>query len=150
LKDYQLKLDQVREFKRKTRLSQTVVCFKVFSGSTPEDLCKKLFGAYSNSLPFDFFNVQTRIDYDYSGHRVHSEECLLFYVFTGCVPPKIEIPNILYCYRKAIDPQFKDMMYKELIRFHGSFIKKLSFEESMRKIKVLKDFSYVKEAKISL
>ena len=78
---------------------------------------------------------------------MHSEECLLFYVFTGSLPPKIEIPNILYCYRKAIDPQFKDMMYnnKYLIRFHGSFIKKLSFEESMEKIKVLKDFSYVKK-----
>jgi hypothetical protein len=141
-------LDKVREYKRKNRLPQTLVVFKCISDKTPIELCKKLFGAYSNSLPFDFFNVQTRIDYDYSGHTVHSDQCLVFYVFTGCVPPKIEIPNVLYCYRKAIDPQFKDMMYKDLIRFHGSFIKKLSFKESMEKIKVLKDFSFVKEEKI--
>ena len=144
MKDYQLKLDQVREYKHKNRLPQTLVCFKVFSNKTPQDICRKLFGAYSNTLPFDFFNVHSRIDYDYTGHTVHNEECLVFYVFTGCLPPKIEIPNVLYCYRKA-DPQFKDVMYKDLIRFHGSFIKKLSFEESMEKIKVLKDFSFVKE-----
>lgn len=112
---------------------------------------KKLFLVYSNELPFHFFNVHTRIDYDYSAPRVHSEEALVFYVFTGCLPPKIEIPNILYCYRKAIDPEFKNVMYKNLIRFDGSYIQKLTFEESMEKIKVLKDFNYVeKEKQISL
>ena len=133
-------LDKVHEHKRKTRLPQTVVCFKVYSSKIPEDLCKKLFRVYNNKLPFYFFNVHTRIDYDYSGHDVHNEEALVFYVFTGCVPPKISIPNVLYCYRKAIDPEFKDVMYKDLIHFHGSFIKKLSFEESMEKIKVFEGF----------
>ena len=97
------------------------------------------------------FLMHTRIDYDYNGPRVHSEEALVFYVFMGCLPPKIEIPSILYCYRKAIDPEFKNVMFKNLIRFDGSYIQKLTFEESMEKIKVLKDFNYVeKEKQISL
>jgi hypothetical protein len=36
-------LEKVREFKRKSRLPQTVVCFKVYSGKIREDLCKKTF-----------------------------------------------------------------------------------------------------------
>ena len=140
-------LEKVREFKRKSRLPQTLVCFKVYSGKIPEDLCKKLFRVYGNELPFNFFNIHTRIDYDYTGHTVHSGEALVFYVFTGCLPPKIEIPNVLYCYRKAIDPEFKDVMYKNLIHFDGSYIQKLTLEESTEKIKVLKDLtsSYVVE-----
>lgn len=138
---------QVREYNRKTRLPQSLVVFKVFSTKTPKDLCRKLFRSYGNGLPFDFFPVQTRVDYDYSGHTVHSEECLVFYVFTDCLPPKISIPNVLYCYRKAIDPEFKDVMYKNLIRFDGSYIQKLTLEESTEKIKVLNDLtsSYVAE-----
>ena len=132
-------LDKVREYNRKTRLPQTLVCFKVYSSKIPKDLCKRLFRVYSNELPFYFVNVHTRIDYDYTGHDVHTEEALVFYVFTGCLPPKIEIPNVLSCYRKALNPEFKDVMYKNLIRFDGSYIQKLSFEESMEKIKVLKD-----------
>jgi hypothetical protein len=95
LKSPNSKLDlwQIRELNRKTRLPQTLVVFKVFIGKTPKDLCRMLFRAYGNGLQFDFFPVQTRVDYDYSGHDVNSEECLVFYVFTGCVPPRIEIPR---------------------------------------------------------
>ena len=148
MKDLKLKLDQVREYKHKNRLPQTLVCFKVFSNKTHQDICRKLFGAYSNNLPFDFFNVHTRIDYDYTGHTVHNEECLVFYVFTGCLPPKIEIPNVLYCYRKGIDSKlFNSVLYENVIRFHGSFIKKLSFEESKTKIAILNEY-LEKEEKI--
>ena len=147
-------LEKVREFKRKSRLPQTLVCFKVYSGKIPEDLCKKLFRVYGNELPFNFFNIHTRIDYDYTGHTVHSGEALVFYVFRGCLPPKIEIPNVLYCYRKGIDSKlFNSVLYENIIRFHGSLIKKLSYEESMEKIKVLKDLihTYVgKKKQISL
>ncbi len=140
-------LEKVLEFKRKSRLPQTVVCFKFPVVKFAKIYVKKLFLVYSNELPFHFFNVHTGIDYDYSGPRVHSEEALVFYVFTGCLPPKIEISNILYCYRKAIDPEFKNVMYKNLIRFDGFYIQKLTFEESMEKIKVLKAFNYVEKEK---
>ena len=143
LRSINSKLDlwQVREYNRKNHLPQTLVVFKVFSGKTPKVLCRQLFMAYGNGLPFDFFPVQTRVNYNYSGHTVHSEECLVFYVFTGCVPPKIEHPNVLYVYRKGLDSNlFTSILYENVIRFQGGYIQKLTFEESIEKIEVLKDF----------
>ena len=142
------KLDKVRAENRKKRLPQTLVCFKVFSGKTPKDLCRKLFWAYGNGLRFDFFPVQvhTRVDYDYSGLDLHSGECLVFFIFTGCVPPKIEIPNVLYVYRKGIDSDlFNSMLYENVIRFGGAYIQRLSFEDSREKVKGLGDFIQNKE-----
>jgi hypothetical protein len=43
---------------------------------------------------------------------ISNNECLIYYYFTaGAIPPKIEIDNVLYVYRKGLDSEFDNMEY---------------------------------------
>ncbi len=61
-------LDKVR---LNSRLPQTVIVFKLFSGKTPAKIFK-LLGACkgTNNLPWDLLGVKTRIDYKFDHQEV--------------------------------------------------------------------------------
>jgi hypothetical protein len=90
-------LEPIRDFKIRNRHPSTVIVFKIYSGITPVEICQVL-GANGNWLPWDLWVcVKTRIDYNYADYKVDTSEYLLFYKIQGSIlPPKVEIPNVLY------------------------------------------------------
>lgn len=139
-------MDKVREYNIRNHQPQTVIVFRLYSGKTPVEICKKVLGGLGNDLPWDLLwssRFHTRTDYSYAGHKVDSSECLVFYKVTGGdLPPRVELDN-LKVFRKGVDgKRFNEILYKEneIFRYGlGKYIHTWDLKESKEKIKILND-----------
>lgn len=130
--------------------STTLVVFKVFNKKTPELLTRKLFRRNNNyysdePLPLTFKGLGTKViigdnEQGISNHN----ECLIYYYFTaGIIPPKIELDNILFVYRKGLDDEeFDRVEYFNYYYLDGvrEEAKKLNKYWSKYMVDVLNDF----------
>ena len=122
------------------RTRKTLVVFKVFN-STPEDLMIELFNK-SNIFPIqNLFTKVVHTDSKYNGNYLNLKECLIYYRFSDLIPPKIEIPNILYVYRKDLDGgDYESIEYMNEYKIGNHDIKTLNSYHSKRLSNILENF----------
>jgi hypothetical protein len=96
----------------------------------------------SNIFPIqNLFTKVVHTDSRYNNNYLDLKECLIYYRFTNSIPPKIEIPNILFVYRKEVDGEdYESIEYMNEYRITNHDIKTLNSYHSKRLSNILEKF----------
>ena len=96
----------------------------------------------SNIFPIqNLFTKVVHTDSRYNNNYLDLKECLIYYRFTNSIPPKIEIPNILFVYRKEVDGEdYESIEYMNEYKIGNYDIKTLNSYHSKRLCNILENF----------